>query len=114
MTNIFVGNLSFSTTDSDLQSAFEAFGAVERASVVRDRDSGQSRGFGFVEMTDAGEATQAMSVLNGQDLNGRTLNVNEARPRESNGGGGGGFNRGSGGGSNRSGGGNSRRRESRW
>ena len=107
MTNIFVGNLSYDTTDSDLNATFGAYGAVERASVVRDRDSGQSRGFGFVEMTDAVEANQAMTALNGQDLNGRTLNVNEARPRESNGGG----NRGAGG-FNRSGGG--RRRETRW
>jgi RNA recognition motif-containing protein len=111
MTNIFVGNLSFDTTDSDLQAAFGAYGEVGRASVVRDRDSGQSRGFGFVEMNNSAEATQAMSALNGQDLNGRTLNVNEARPREA--GGGGGQNRG--GGFNRNGGGGGgRRRESRW
>jgi cold-inducible RNA-binding protein len=111
MTNIFVGNLSFDTTDSDLHSTFGAYGSVERASVVRDRDSGQSRGFGFVEMTNSAEATQAMTALNGQDLNGRTLNVNEARPREAGGGSnrqGGGYNR-----SNSSGGGG-RRRESRW
>ena len=108
MTNIFVGNLSFDTTDSDLHAAFGAYGSVERASVVRDRDSGQSRGFAFVEMTNAAEANQAMTALNGQDLNGRTMNVNEARPRE------GGSNR-QGGGYNRSNsGGNSRRRESRW
>jgi cold-inducible RNA-binding protein len=110
MTNIFLGNLSFDTTDTDLQAAFGAYGQVGRASVVRDRDTGQSRGFGFVEMADSGEATQAMTALNGHDLNGRTLNVNEARPRESSGGGnnrGGGYNRNSGGGSNR-------RRESRW
>jgi RNA recognition motif-containing protein len=110
MTNIFVGNLSFDTSDSDLHAAFGAYGSVERASVVRDRDSGQSRGFGFVEMTNAAEASQAMTALNGQDLNGRTLNVNEARPREANGGynrHGGGYNRGNSGG-------NSRRRESRW
>ena len=110
MTNIFVGNLSFDTTDSDLHATFGAYGEVGRASVVRDRDSGQSRGFGFVEMTNSAEATQAMSALNGHDLNGRVLNVNEARPRESSGGGnnrGGGFGRSSGGGSNR-------RRESRW
>lgn len=116
MTNIFVGNLSYDTTNTDLETAFGAFGTVERASVVRDRDSGQSRGFGFVEMSNANEATQAMSVLNGQDLNGRTLNVNEARPREA--GGGGGFNRNAGGGgggrSNGGGGSNGRRRESRW
>jgi cold-inducible RNA-binding protein len=111
MTNIFVGNLSFDTTDSDLQAAFGAYGEVGRASVVRDRDSGQSRGFGFVEMNNSAEATQAMNALNGHDLNGRTLNVNEARPREA--GGGGGQNRG--GGFNRSGGGGGgRRRESRW
>lgn len=82
MTNIFVGNLSYQTTDDDLAAAFGAFGTVERATVVRDRDSGQSRGFGFIEMTNSSEATQAMSALNGQDLNGRTLNVNEARARE--------------------------------
>lgn len=108
MTNIFVGNLSYQTTNSDLEQAFGAFGAVEKASVVRDRDSGQSRGFAFVEMTDSNEAAAAMSALNGQDLNGRTLNVNEARPRESNGGGGGQFRR------NTNAGGGSRRRESRW
>ncbi len=101
MTNIFVGNLSFDTTDSDLLTAFSAFGAVERATVVRDRDTQQPRGFGFVEMTNAGEASQAISALNGQDLNGRTLNVNEARPREL---AGGGHNR------NRQGGGGSYRR----
>ena len=110
MTNIFVGNLSFDTTDSDLQTAFGAYGSVEKASVVRDRDSGQSRGFGFVEMTNDADATQAISGLNGQDLNGRTLNVNEARPREASRGG---QNRG-GGGYNRNSGGNGRRRESRW
>jgi RNA recognition motif-containing protein len=108
MTNIFVGNLSFDTTDSDLHAAFGAYGSVERASVVRDRESGQSRGFAFVEMTNAAEANQAMTALNGQDLNGRTLNVNEARPRE------GGNNRQSGGYNRSSSGGNSRRRESRW
>ena len=109
MTNMFVGNLSFDTTDADLQQTFGAFGVVERASVVRDRDSGQSRGFGFVEMANSTEATQAMTVLNGHDLNGRTLNVNEARPRMFNGGhtGGGGFKR-------KTGGGDGRRRESRW
>ena len=102
MTNIFVGNLSFDTTDTDLHAAFGAYGEVGRASVVRDRDSGQSRGFGFVEMTNSSEATQAMSALNGQDLNGRTLNVNEARPREA------------GGGNNRNGGGGGGARRNRW
>ena len=94
MTNIFVGNLSFDTTDQDLQAAFGSYGSVERASVVRDRYSGQSRGFGFVEMTNTAEANQAMTALNGQDLNGRTLNVNEARAREAGGNRGGGNNRG--------------------
>lgn len=107
MTNIFVGNLSYDTQDSDLLTAFSAFGSVERATVVRDRDSGQSRGFGFVEMTNAAEANQAIAGLNGQDLNGRTLNVNEARPREAGGGG----NRGGG---NRGGGSDRGRRPNRW
>jgi RNA recognition motif-containing protein len=97
MTNIFVGNLSYQTTDNDLATAFGEYGTVERASVVRDRDSGQSRGFGFVEMTNAAEANRAMTALNGQDLNGRTLNVNEAREREARSGGGGGGGRSSGG-----------------
>jgi cold-inducible RNA-binding protein len=112
MTNIFVGNLSYATTESELESAFSAFGTVERVSVVRDRDSGQSRGFAFVEMTNAAEAAKAITALNGKDVNGRNLNVNEARPREQGAGGGGGFNR-SGGGGN-AGGGSNRRREPRW
>ena len=102
MTNIFVGNLSYQTTDSELATAFGEFGAIERATVVRDRDSGQSRGFGFVEMTSADEAGRAMAALNGHDLNGRLLNVNEAKPRESNGR------------DNRSGGNGGRSRENRW
>jgi cold-inducible RNA-binding protein len=97
MTNLFVGNLSFETTDSDLATAFGQYGPVERASVVRDRDSGQSRGFGFVEMTSAADAQSAINALNGEALNGRSINVNEARPRESGGGqnraGGAGFGR---------------------
>src|SRR5947209_3802124 len=94
MTNVFVGNLSFQTTDGDLQAAFAAYGSVEKASVVRDRDSGQSRGFGFVEMSDSNEAQRAITELNGANLDGRSINVNEARPRESRPqGGGGGFNR---------------------
>ena len=83
MANRFVGNLSFQTTDADLQAAFAAYGSVEKASVVRDRDSGQSRGFGFVEMTNSGDAQRAISELNGANLDGRSINVNEARPRES-------------------------------
>lgn len=123
MTNIFVGNLSYQTTEDELQNAFAAYGAVERVSVVRDRVTGQPRGFAFVEMTNSGEAEQAINSLNGRELNGRALNVNEARPREERRPGGGGFggprgggggNRGGfgGGGGNRSGGGG--RREPRW
>lgn len=108
MTNIFVGNLSFQTTDGDLQQAFGEYGSVERASVVRDRDSGQSRGFGFVEMSNAQEAEAAIQGLNGRELDGRALNVNEARPREDRGG-----SRGPRSGGN-GGGGGGRRRESRW
>src|SRR5947209_13137615 len=116
MTNIFVGNLSYATTESDLETAFSAYEAVERVSLVRDRESGQSRGFAFVEMTNAADAAKAIAGLNGRDVNGRSLNVNEARPREQGGGGGGGFNRnrGAGGGGGSKGGGGGRRREPRW
>ena len=121
MTNIFVGNLSYQTTENELEQAFGQYGAVERVSIVRDRDTQQPRGFAFVEMTDATEAANAMSALNGYEMNGRTLNVNEARPREERGGGGGG-NRFGGGGGGRGGsgggfgggGGGNRRREPRW
>jgi RNA recognition motif-containing protein len=82
MTNIFVGNMSYQTSQSDLEAAFAAFGAVERVSIVTDRDSGQPRGFAFVEMTNENEASKAIAGLNGTELNGRALNVNEARPRE--------------------------------
>jgi cold-inducible RNA-binding protein len=95
MTNVFVGNLSFQTTEDDLNSLFAQYGAVERVNVVTDRMTGQSRGFAFVEMTNRNEAETAISSLNGTDLHGRTLNVNEARPKgeggESRGGGKGGF-----------------------
>lgn len=95
MTNIFVGNLSYQTTQDELHQAFAAYGTVERVSIVTDRDSGQPRGFAFVEMTEAGEAQNAITGLNGAQLNGRALNVNEARPKGSGGGGGGfGNNRG--------------------
>jgi len=87
MTNIFVGNLSFRTTQEELQSAFSRFDNVERVSIVTDRDTGQSRGFGFVEMTDRGEAEKAIAALNGSELNGRAMNVNEARPKPEGGGG---------------------------
>ncbi|OGP55682.1 MAG: RNA-binding protein [Deltaproteobacteria bacterium RBG_13_52_11] len=82
--NIYVGNLSFDVTEEDLRQAFEPYGQVESATVVKDKFSGQSRGFGFVEMPTKAEATAAISGLNGKDLNGRTLNVNEARPRSDN------------------------------
>ena len=89
--NIYVGNLSFEVSEDDLRQAFEAFGAVESASVVMDKFSGRSRGFGFVEMPTNDEATAAISGLDGSDLKGRNLKVNEARPRnDSRGGGGGG------------------------
>jgi cold-inducible RNA-binding protein len=92
MTNIFVGNLSYSTTQDDLHAAFSQYGNVERVNIVTDRDTGQPRGFAFVEMTNANEAQNAISQLNGADLNGRAMNVNEARPKPTGGGGGrGGF-----------------------
>lgn len=111
VTNIFVGNLSYQTSEAELEAAFGAYGAVERASVVRDRDSGQPRGFAFVEMTNHEEAMKAIQALNGQELNGRQINVNEARPKAERTGGGGYGNRGGGGGA---GGGGGRRREPRW
>src|SRR5579863_5897371 len=109
MKNIYVGNLSFQTTEQDLEAAFSAYGQVERAQLVKDRDTGKSRGFGFVEMADDAGADRAIEALNGSQLDGRSLTVNEARPREARpSGGGGGGNRGGGGG------GDSRRREPRW
>ena len=97
MTNIFVGNLSFQTTQDELHAAFSNYGNVERVNIVTDRDSGQPRGFAFVEMTDRSAAEAAIAHLNGADLNGRAMNVNEARPKPQGGSGGGG-NRGGGGG----------------
>ena len=79
--NIYVGNLAYSTTDSSLEEAFGAHGTVESAKVVIDRDSGRSRGFGFVEMPNDEEAKAAIEAMNGSDMDGRALNVNEARPR---------------------------------
>jgi RNA recognition motif-containing protein len=125
MTNIFVGNLSYQTNQDELQRLFQEYGAVERVSIVTDRDSGQPRGFGFVEMTNRQEAEAAISALNGVELNGRALNVNEARPRGEGGGGGsrGGYgNRSGGGGGGRGGnrgggggyGGGNRDRGNRW
>lgn len=89
MTNIFVGNLSFSTTQEELRVAFANHGSVERVNIVTDRDTGQPRGFAFVEMTDRAAAETAIQKLNGTDLNGRDMNVNEARPKPQGGGGGG-------------------------
>jgi cold-inducible RNA-binding protein len=110
MKNIFVGNLDFAATETELRALFERFGAVERVNLVTDRDTGRPRGFAFVEMSDDNQAGQAISTLNGQDLNGRAMNVNEARPKTAGGGGGG---RGFGGGG-AGGGGPRQRREPRW
>ena len=82
---LYVGNLAFATTSDELQEAFGEFGNVTSATVISDRETGRSRGFGFVEMEDGAE--QAIEAMNGKDLGGRTLNVNEARPREDRGGG---------------------------
>jgi cold-inducible RNA-binding protein len=88
--NIYVGNLSQETTDEDLRQAFEAFGQVESATVIKDRFSGESRGFGFVEMPSKTEAQTAIEQMNGKDVKGRAVNVNEARPKAPRPGGGGG------------------------
>lgn len=85
---IFVGNLSRDVSDQDLQEAFESFGSVDSATVIKDKFTGESRGFGFVEMPAGAEAQAAISGMNGKDLKGRAVNVNEARPREDRGGGG--------------------------
>ena len=99
MKNIFVGNLSFGTTEQDLRSLFEAHGSVDRVNIVTDRDTGQPRGFAFVEMTNDAEGDRAINAVNGKEVGGRALNVNEARPKgEGAGGGGGGRGRGFGGG----------------
>jgi len=95
---IFVGNLSFNTTSTDLETLFSEVGHCESASVITDRATGRSRGFGFVEMSSAAEAQQAIEKLNGRELQGRTLNVSEARERSAGGGGGGGGDRPRGGG----------------
>jgi RNA recognition motif-containing protein len=87
---IYVGNLSREVNDEDLRTAFEAFGKVDSATVLKDKFTGESRGFGFVEMPAAAEATAAIAGVNGKDLKGKAVNVNEARPREDRGGGGGG------------------------
>ena len=88
--NIFVGNLSYSTTEDSIRSFFEAHGAVESVRVITDRETGRSRGFGFVEMPNDEEAQAAIQAANGQDLDGRPLRVNEAKPKTETRGGGGG------------------------
>ena len=89
MKNIFVGNLSFGATEDAVRSMFEAYGTVDRVSVVTDRETGRARGFGFVEMSVNDEAERAIAALNGRELDGKALNINEARPKEDRGGGGG-------------------------
>jgi len=105
MKNIFVGNLNFSATESSVRALFEPYGQVDRVNLVTDRDTGRSRGFAFVEMADTTQADRAIAGLNGADMEGRTLNVNEARPKTE--GGRGGFSRGPQGGGRQ-------RREPRW
>ena len=96
--NIFVGNLSYTVTDDDLRQAFEAYGQVSSAAVIMDKMTGKSRGFGFVEMGAKAEGEAAIAAVNGMEIKGRKINVNEARPREERSGGGGGGGRGYGGG----------------
>ena len=112
MKNIFVGNLSFNTNEDELRQLFEPHGQVDRVSIMTDRDTGRSRGFGFVEMASNEDGEKAIAALNGSQVGGRTINVNEARPKTERsgggGGGGGGRDRGERGGS-RGGGGGGRR-----
>jgi len=106
--NIYVGNIAYTTTEDELRDMFGAYGEVSSARIITDRDSGRSKGFGFVEMSDSTSAQTAIDELNGKDMGGRTLTVNEARPREErprSGGGGGRGGYGGGGGGGRSGGG---------
>ena len=100
MKNIFVGNLSFNTNEDELRQLFEAHGQVDRVSIMTDRDTGRSRGFGFVEMASNEDGDKAITALNGSQVGGRTINVNEARPKTERSGGGGG---GGGGGRDRGG-----------
>lgn len=108
MKNIFVGNLSFGATENALRSLFEAYGQVDRVSIVTDRDTGQSKGFGFIEMSNDAEGDKAIKALSGHELDGRNLTVNEARPKTEGGGGGGGRGRSGGGG------GGGQRQNNRW
>lgn len=101
MKNIFVGNLSYGTTEDSLRSLFESYGSVDRVNIVTDRETGQARGFAFVEMGVDSEGADAINSLNGRDLDGRTLNVNEARPKTDRNSGGGGYRGGNSGSRNR-------------
>ena len=105
-TKVYVGNLSFQTSSEDLERAFGEFGTVQSANLIEDRETGRSRGFAFVEMSSAEEAQRAIAALNGKEFDGRTLTVNEAKPREDRGGGGGGGRGGYGGGGGGNRGGN--------
>ena len=105
---LYVGNLSYNTTSSDLEQLFSQHGSVQSAEVIADRDSGRSKGFGFVQMGSDEEAQAAIAALNGQEVDGRALTVNEARPKTEGGGGGGGGRGGFGGGRGGSGGGGGR------
>ncbi|HET7205768.1 MAG TPA: RNA-binding protein [Terriglobales bacterium] len=89
MKNIFVGNLSFNTGEDELRQLFEQYGQVDRVAIMTDRETGRSRGFGFVEMANEEDGEKAIAALNGSQIGGRTLNVNEARPKVERGGGGG-------------------------
>ena len=100
---LYVGNLPFNVSDADLEQLFAQHGSVQSAQVISDRETGRSKGFGFVEMASDGEAQAAISALNGQQFSGRALTVNEARPKENRGGGGGGGGYGGGGGGGRGG-----------
>jgi len=106
--NIYVSNLSFGTSSESLQELFATYGEVTSAKVITDRDSGRSRGFGFVEMSDDAEGQNAISGLNQTDFEGKTISVSVARPRTERSNNGGGYNRGGGGGYNRGGGGGGR------
>ena len=93
MKKLYVGNLSYGATESSIRSLFESYGAVESVNLITDRDTGRSKGFGFVEMTNDAEAQRAIGALNGKEVDGRALTVNEARPKEERSGGGGGGRR---------------------
>ena len=111
---LYVGNLSFNTSTHDLEEMFGAIGTVESANIIEDRDTGRSRGFGFVEMSSKEECDKAIAELNGKEVDGRELTVNEAKPRQNSGGGGGGGRGGRGGGGGSRGGGGGYGGGSRW